>query len=162
METTTIALGTAAVVVLLLLMSCWDPKPTAPSRRCRNKVVVVNGGEGPNLNVRSNWGTGRQNRSRMKRYNQLANVQQYDDWNSMAQYQSLEDSVYASHNEYVDDLARVTSGASMQTVRSDDQYPNPWMGLRRPNMHDAYSGTDARVVSSEFVDQMPYKSNYLL
>jgi hypothetical protein len=106
-------------------------------------------------------GTGLINQQLASQYADLQNMVP-GDWNQMSQYQALEPEVYASHDEYVADMNRSTSGASMLTIRSDDNDVNPWVGLRRVDYHSAYPADDVRVDSSEVPSAMPAATRYLI
>jgi hypothetical protein len=69
---------------------------------------------------------------------------------------SLEDSVFQSHQEFVEDSYISSQGANMtDSVRDDLIYPNSWVGLRRPDMMSANSEDPTnRVVSSEYPEQV--------
>ena len=68
---------------------------------------------------------------------------------------SLEKDVFDSHREFTEDAYISTQGAnSTDTIRDDPNDVNPWVGLRRPDYTGAFSESDARVVSSEYPDQM--------
>lgn len=70
---------------------------------------------------------------------------------------SLEGSVYDSHREFVKDAYVSTQGPNNKnTVRDDTNEINPRVGLRRVDYTDlaAQSQSDARVVSSEYPEQI--------
>ena len=174
-STTTIALGVATLVVLILLMSC----SSTSKRQGSGSRYAYASGSGSRCASRSSaspvykdldetgaqvsrWGQGVSNRQMNSQYNDLNNLKGYDDYNSVAQYQSLEPEVYDSHKEYSSNIGVASSGASALSVASHDNYPVQWVGLRRPDMQSIYAGSDARQQHSEYVDQMPNKTNYTL
>lgn len=166
-STTAIALGLATLVVLILLMSCSGkskPKPkltcSRPSRPSR--PVVYRDLDSSYDSQISPWGQGVENRRRYQRGRDLGKLSGYDDYNSVAQYQSLDPEVYESHEEYSANIDVSSSGASSMSTTSHDNYPVPFVGLRRPDMHSSYAGDDARQQHSEYADQMPANTNYLL
>lgn len=173
MEIVAIALGVAILVILVLLTSCWNSRPRRRNRhRCNEGLSnlppisvnpLANFAEGDNTGqYYSDTGTGLINQQLAKQYADLQNLKQPGDWNEESQYQSLEPEVYTSHDEYVADMNRSTSGASMMTIRSDDNDINPWIGLRRPDYHSVYPADDARVDSSETPSSMPSATRYLI
>jgi hypothetical protein len=110
----------------------------------------------------SSYGTGVKNRQLTQQYANLSDLNSYKSWNEVAQYQSLEPEVFESHNDYAGSIGISNSGASALTMRSDDNNVIPFVGLRRPDYHSTYAGSDARQQHSEFVDQMPAATGYLL
>jgi hypothetical protein len=69
---------------------------------------------------------------------------------------SLEQSVYDSHQQFTDDAYVSTQGASgAQSERDDAMDINPRVGLRQVDYQSVSSGDDARTVSSEYPDQLP-------
>jgi hypothetical protein len=111
---------------------------------------------------RSDWGTGVKNRELAEQYNDLNNLDSYEDYNHVMQYQALEPEVFDSHQGFSYDIGVSNSGASAMTVRSDPNDVVPWVGLRRPDYHSVYAGDTARVDHSENPDQMFAKTHYLL
>jgi hypothetical protein len=68
---------------------------------------------------------------------------------------SLEPGVYTSHKNFVEDAYVSATGANATNViRDDTNEINPRWGLRRVDYNTVYSGDNARIVSSEFPDQM--------
>jgi hypothetical protein len=110
----------------------------------------------------SSYGTGVKNRQLAQQYANLSDLKSYESWNEVAQYQSLEPEVFESHDDYAGSIGISNSGASALTMRSDDNNVVPFVGLRRPDYHSTYAGPDARQQHSEFVDQMPASTHYLL
>lgn len=76
--------------------------------------------------------------------------------------QGLEKNVIDSHRMYVDESLHSTTGASVETVRDDDNDVNPRVGLRRTNYFDTYALPDARTVHSELPHQKYRPSNYCI
>lgn len=69
--------------------------------------------------------------------------------------ESLEQSVFDSHQEFVEDSYTSTQGPNSSNVeRDDDTGPVKRWGLRRIDYQSIYSGDDARTVSSEYPEQM--------
>lgn len=164
LPTTTVALGVATLVVLILLMSCNNsvkPKSTNVCTRRPSRPVHRDLDSDDN-HQRSPWGQGVQNRRLNRRERELKNLSGYDDYNSVAQYESLDPEVFASHDEYSSNIDISSSGASSMTTTSHDNYPVPFVGLRRPDMHSSYAGSTARQQHSEYADQMPARSGYML
>ncbi len=159
MDTVVLGLSVAIAAVVILLLSCWDTKK-APKKS--GSASVVQSVEAKAETPKSTWGTGLQNRQSNDRYKDLANLAGYDDYNSVAQYMSIEPEVYESHSRYADDMGRSTSGASMLPVRDDPQDVVPWVGLRKPRYHEVYSGAGARQEHSEIPDQMRSSTSYCL
>lgn len=106
---------------------------------------------------KSSYGSGVINRYGRRRMKEVASgVDRYSSWNDIAQYQSLEPEVYASHQQWVQDANQSTTGASIQTLRDDPNDVNPQWGLfRRTYQANGGAQSDARVDNSEYVDQMP-------
>lgn len=72
--------------------------------------------------------------------------------------ESLEQSVFDSHKEFVEESYTSTQGASSANVeRDDDVSVVPWVGLRRPDYSGIVVGDDARTVPSEFPDQVGHQ-----
>jgi hypothetical protein len=165
-ELTTIALCVATLVVLILLMSCaGSPKRrSGPSYHRQNQC----GREGMqdldsiSDHQLSNYGRGEENRNADQRNSDLQDLDGYEDYNSVAQYQSLEPEVYESHEEYSGNIGVASHGASALSTTSHDNYPVPFVGLRRPDMHSIYADTSARQQHSEYADQMPSHTSYTL
>jgi hypothetical protein len=148
METISIALGLAILVMFVLLMSCWRPAKRSSCRAGKKEGMEL-----------SDSGTGVENRKMNKRYEDLMAVDDYDDYNEVVQYAALEPSIFESHNEYSKDINRSTSGASLGSVRSDDMNYVPWVGLRRPKYQDIEADGSSRQDISVYKDQLP-ESNY--
>jgi hypothetical protein len=164
-DTVTLALAACVVVVVILLLSCrgvkLDRSNTAsvnqsakPPARSPSSCVM----EQPDTTSRV--GSGVANREFNNRYNDLSNLQGYDDYNAVSQYMSVEPEVYDSHARYSDDMGRSTSGASMLPVRDDRQDINPRVGVRLTNYSAVYAGPGSRQEHSEIPDQMGKPSNY--
>jgi hypothetical protein len=182
MDSSVLALSLAVVVVLILVVSCsshcneyfksgkkvvcreedgssnlvLNPPPLAVS-------PLANASEGDNTGQYwSDTGSGLMNQQLASQYSDLQNLKGYGAWGEVAQYQALEPEVYESHEEYTDDMNRVSSGASMMTIRSDPNDVNMWRGLRRPDYHSIYAASDARVDHTEVPDQMQSQTRYLV
>jgi hypothetical protein len=169
METVVVALGVAIVVVAVLLMSCWKSNKKKSVRRaastCQDGLSNTNtngGNPDQGWNGYSDTGTGKINRQLANQYSNEQNLTGYDGWNQVAQYSALEPEVYQSHAEFTDGINYSTSGASSMSIRSDSTTINPWQGLRRPDYASVYPSADARVDSSQYVDQFDSATRYLL
>jgi hypothetical protein len=157
MDTVVLGLSVAIAAVVILLLSCWKTKPVAKGSSRAAAQVVRQRGAAPQ---KSDWGSGVKNRESADRYRDLADLNGYDDYNSVAQYMSIEPEVYESHSRYSEDMGRSTSGASMMPVRDDPNDVVPWVGLRKPKYQDAYSNPGARQEPSDIPDQMRSNSFY--
>lgn len=157
METTTVALCVATLVVAVLLMSCWDSKMQMPAKSCVSEphAVVMRGGDpDDDSNQRSDWGSGVVSRELAKQHNELATLDGYDDYAAVTQYQALDPEVFESHESYGDQIGVSNNGASALAIRSDPNDVVTWTGLRRPDYHSVFAASDARTQHSEFADQM--------
>jgi hypothetical protein len=168
MENVVIALGITIAVVLVLLLSCWKgnknkkinaqmqkPAPrrsSASRRRYRDDNDILN---------MSEYGSGVYSRNANNRYSDLKDVQGYGDYNSVAQYMSVEPEVYDSHSKYSKDMGRSTSGPSSLSVRDDPNDVVPWV-VRKPFYQDSYVQQGARQEHSEYPDQMRNKTYYVI
>lgn len=165
-ETTTIALCVATLVVLILLMSCaGSPKRKSGSSYHSQNQCGRDGmqdRESISDDQLSNYGRGKENRDAAQRESDLQDLDEYDDYNSVAQYQSLEPEVFESHDEYSSNISVASHGASALSTTSHDNYPVSFVGLRRPDMHSIYADSSARQQHSEYADQMPSHSSYML
>ena len=75
-------------------------------------------------------------------------------------HMSLEQSVFESHREFVDDSYVSTQGPSSgNSVRDDTNEINKRVGLRRTNYMDIQPADDVRTTSSEYADQVQQKTN---
>lgn len=161
METVTLALGVATLVVIVLLMSCWDNKPRRKaSRGNRSRAVAARGVDADYSHQISSWGSGVKNRQLNQQYNELADLSGYEDYSNVIKYQALDPEVFESHESYGDQIGVANNGASNLAVRSDPNDVVPWMGLRRPDYHSIYAGADSRVEHSEYADQMFPRTTY--
>lgn len=71
----------------------------------------------------------------------------------------LESTVIDSHQQFVNDIQKTTSGASVETVLAGDVDDNPWVGIRRPN-YDVKVDSSARTVPSAEQSRMPTARRY--
>ena len=159
MDNVVLGLSVAVAVILVLLLSCWNTKPKKKSMPSVS-VVELSDAAGQPGPEKSDWGTGLENAKFNKRYNDLSDLSAYEDYNSVAQYMSIEPEVYESHSRYSDDMGRSTAGASMLAVRDDPNDAVPWVGLRKPRYQEAYVGPTARQEHSDIPDQMRAPSYY--
>jgi hypothetical protein len=164
-DATTIALGFSTLVVLILLMSCTGSTKSKSTSSCDRQapaVVIYQDLDSSDDHQRSKYGRGEENRNDAQRNRDLQDLAGYDDYNSVAQYQSLEPDVFESHDEYSSNIGVASHGASALSTTSHDNYPVPFVGLRRPDMHSIYADKSARQQHSEYADQMPTRSSYML
>ena len=186
MELVAVALGISILVVLILLLSCWNscqqpsheddeeymPRTHQRHRGCNKRDGFVPYGvplRQHTANVSGNNqfyspdGTGKTNLQQMQQYNAVVNSDSLDgDYNEVIQQMSIEPEVAMSHQAYSNDVGRSTSGASANVLRSDRNDINPRIGLRTIDYHSVYASRDARTDSSESPDQMPSKTSYCL
>jgi len=157
MDNLVLGLSVSIAVVLIFLMTSWkDPnKNSVNGMHNHPKNVEVDN----NILNESEFGTGVQNRKMEARQADLAGIESYDDYNSVAQYMSIEPEVYASHNNYTNDINSSTTGPSTLSVTDHPNDINPWL-VRKPFYHDAFPQPGARVESSEYPDQMRKKTFY--
>jgi hypothetical protein len=87
----------------------------------------------------------------------VASLAMAGDYQNAMQKMGLEQTVSDSHKQFMDEVHHRTSTSSKMTVRTDDNDINPWVGLRRPRYnHGATPESDARTVSSETPNQLPF------
>lgn len=163
MDNVVLGLSVAIAVVLVLLLSCWKgkPKKQAPAKSVAVAPALSCNKKDEDIIDKAQYGTGVDNRQAANRYSNLNNLQGYDDYNSVAQYMSLEPEVYDSHNRYADDMNRSTGGASLMSVRDDPNDLVPWVA-RKPFYQDVYVQPGARQEHSEYPDQMREKTYYVI
>jgi hypothetical protein len=174
MEKVELLIGILIVLIIYLLYQCWNK--SHKKKDCKNKDTKKEGimsGPGPE-NVKdlndgsrpehqfSQFGSGPLNRQLYAQYKDLKNLTKFNDYNQVMQYEALEPEVFASQNAYANGINRTTSGASAMTVRTDNNDVVPWVGLKRPDYHDVGPGYGARVDTSEYADQMPRFTRYLV
>lgn len=162
------ALTIAVLVVGILLLSCWNSSKPSEAKGAAEGFKVETAAdvqeyekEASEFNT-SKFGSGKVNRELAAQNNDLTGLESYEDYSEVVQYQSLEPEVYESHDSYAFDIGVANSGASVHAIRSDPCDVNPFVGLRRPNYHDTYSGADVRTDHSEYPDQMTAATHYLL
>ena len=161
MDSVVIGLSVAVAIVIVLLLSCKNKKTTHKGSHASNKKrVTVRAPKRGKSYEHSEYGTGLDNTASNNRYQDLAGLASYEDYNAVAAYMSVEPEVYESHARYSDDLGRSTSGASMLPVRDDPNDVVPWVGLRKPKYQDAFVTDGARQEHSEIPDQMRGNSYY--
>jgi hypothetical protein len=86
----------------------------------------------------------------------------YEDYSDFIKDVSLDPEIYKSHQIYTDDVDGSVSGSSVNSERSDDNNPVPFVGLRRPDYRGVPIGRDARTETSEYTDSLPRSTNFLL
>lgn len=160
MEKIHVILSFCIFVFLVLLLSCSGGKRYKHGRKYNNPVASNDSDFNYNPNARSTVGRGAQNRQLKKQYAALSGAE-YDDYNALTQFMSLEPEVVASHNTYSQEMDRTTTGPSNMSERSDPNDTVPWIGLRRPN-YDVPISSNVRTEASESTDQMYEQTNYLL
>lgn len=153
----------AVVILLALLSSCMD-SPSCGQRRRRRPSGEGRYQDGRYYsnrvptdvyNQRSNWGQGVDNRRTNRAERDLINLNGYDDYNAVTKFLGLDREVIDSQEEYNSNTVYTSRGASTLSTTSHDNYPVPFVGLRRPNMKATYAKSGARTEHTEFVDQMP-------
>jgi hypothetical protein len=156
MDSSTVALGVVVVIVVLMLM-----RPNE-DQQCGGRRVRRSAGRLDPCTQLSSAGTGVSNRRLAKQYNQVVQANGYDDYSQAMQYMALEPEVYDSHASYSFDVGVANRGASTLTIRSDPNDAVGWVGLRRPDYQSVYAACDARVDHSEYPDQMPARTHFIL
>ena len=158
----------AIVIVGVLLLSCW--KTDKPRRMMRRQMQYSSEDPGDMGRLlesggRTTYGEAQRARDYNNRADKVAvDMSGYSAYGDVIKYQGLEKSVYDSHNQWIQDMNHVTSGASMQSERDDlGDLPVRWVGLRRPNFSD-HPGIEAsaRQDVSYTKDQMPIYRFYVL
>lgn len=172
MDNVVVALGLGIAIVAVLLMSCWKGGKKSYESSCSGmestQQVAQSSKQVPGDKADFGWsglsttGTGVINRELAQQYKDLKDVSQYGDYGSLTQLMALEPEVFESNAEYNSSMNRSTSGPSTMTVRSDSADIINWRGLRRPDYQSVYSASDARVTSSQYIDQMPAATRYLV
>lgn len=167
MENVVVALGLGIAIVGVLLVSCWKGGDSDMQSGCEGMAASPKKTP-PSDMTDFGWsglstsGTGVINRELAQQYKDLKNLDQYGDYGSVTQLMSLEPEVFQSNEEYNSSMNRSTSTASSMTVRSDNADILTWRGLRRPDYQSVYSASDARVTSSQYIDQFPAATRYLI
>ena len=160
MEHAELALCIAIVIVLILLFSCWKPNKGSGCdvdwddmegfKHSRQHVAHVDHDDlHPNQRMK-------------ERVRSVSKVVGYDNYGDAAEAMSLDQSVYASHNEFAKAANKSTAGPSALSERSDDQDIIPRVGLRKIDYYSTHSDSSARVDHSEFVQSMPEKTKFTL
>jgi hypothetical protein len=163
MDTVSIGLGIAIVVIVVLVFSCRRDnrkrQQNKVSGSCNsapvNQVAVGESTEGFESNTTASTGSAVLAKQLNDQYSDLINTGSSDnDWSASTQYMALEPEVFASQKDYNANMAGSIVGSSMMSVRDDPNDIVSWVGLRRPQYRDVYSGEGSRTVSSETPDQM--------
>ena len=158
MDNISIALSVAIAVVLVLLYNCWSaPKYNRRYNRGCNRREGMSSGP-----AQSDWGSGVQNKKFEENTEDLKDLVGYADYNAVMQYQALEPEVFESHSKYTKDMNRFNLGPSAMSETSHDNYAVPFVGLRRPDTQSVYADENARVVHSEYVDQLPKNRPFVI
>jgi len=163
MDETSIVLGVAIIILVVLIMVCSKDSQfglLSKDCECHSSSVTKKSDVDDESEQLSTYGSGVKNRQLAEQYNQLANLQGYDDYNSVIKYNALEPEVFDSHDTFSHDIGISNSGASALSIRSDPNDVVPFVGLRRPDYHSTYAGNDARVQHSEYIDQQMAKTTY--
>lgn len=162
MESSTLSLAAATLMVLMLVHSCKNTKPQKKTPCPKQPTLVVVNNRSDYSAQESKHGSGLKNRQLAEQYNELMNLKGYDDYNAVMKYGALEPEVFDSHESYSHDIGISNSGASTLAVRSDPNDVVNWVGLRRPDYHSAYADSTARIDHSESPDQMMAQTHYML
>lgn len=162
MDNVVVALGLGIAVVAVMLMSCWKGNDCAEGFAASPSTQKPGDIADFGWSGESTSGTGVINRSLATQYKDLKNLSEYGDYGSVTQLMALEPEVFDSNAEYNASMNRSTSTASTMTVRSDNADIINWRGLRRPDYQSVYSASDARVTSSQYIDQFPAQTRYLI
>jgi len=168
METViTVALIISILVMLILLFSCSNKShanryTSRHTHRHAHRHAHDDLDDDLDSREISKYGQGEKNREFRRRTHRVDKLKDYDDYNDVIQYESLDPEVYQSHDEYSKNVGISSNGASALSVTSHDNYPVPFVGLRRPDMQSTYARTGARTEHSEYADQMPGTTNYLI
>lgn len=125
-----------ALIVVILLVVYWGGQ----SKVEESFVADVRGRDDVDLNERTNAVT--------------------EDYSERMQNEALEESVFASHNEYTRDMDRLTSGPSALSERTDDVNLVPFVGLRRPDYDSVRIDPAARQIPSVYPEQMGSRTSY--
>lgn len=155
MDNVALALSVSIAVVLVLLYSCWGKS----SKKGRRGQSCSRSHSAPrdlpsSIQQTSDTGTGLLNANARDRYDTLRNnLSGYSDYGQVAQYMSLEPEVFESHDQYSNDMNRLSLGPSNMAERSDPNDVVPWVGLRRPDYQSTSASAGARVEHSEIPDQ---------
>lgn len=153
MKAEEILLSVSIILIVFLLISCWCNKSISIKRR--ENMTNNPDSEAP-------WGQGKKNKQLDEQNEFVAEMGVLGDYNNTMKMMSLEPEVFDSHTSFSDQHMIANSGASMMTEMSHDEDINPRVGLRRTDYNSIYAESDARVVPSEFQNQMPNKTNYIL
>lgn len=154
-----VTLGLTILIVLILLTICWgSDKKYATKSRCHKNTEGMTSNSDSDM-PRAEWGQSLNDVKVQKQYENLDGIlDDVGDYGEAMKYSSLEPEVFDSHKLYAQDIEGSHRGASAHSVRSDPNDIVNWVGLRRPDYHSVYAKKDARVVGSEYPDQM-YKAN---
>jgi hypothetical protein len=145
-----ILVGVLVVIVFVLWWMSWENTETMVDGDV--DVGALEQDASWDSAKKSAWGSGVNNRQQLSQNQQLYGAE-YGDWGQMAAALSLDPEVFDSHRTFTEDIGVANTGASMG-VRSDPNDVNNWVGLRRPNYHDAGSADDtARQVPTSYLDQ---------
>lgn len=145
MDTVTLALGFGIVIILILVMNCWN----APYK----KSCSAGSKEGMENQERASSGQAVKSREMQRRLSELKNLESYDDYGELVQFMALEPNVFASHNQYASDINQTTSGASIMSETSHD--PDSGWVVRRPAYREVPIRADVRQEFSVYQEQLP-------
>lgn len=81
-------------------------------------------------------------------------------WDEGTRQIGLEPSIYESHKRFVNDASRVSTTASNVPVPTADNYPIPYVGLRRPEFYSGTVRKEANVVPTVEGDQLPRATSF--
>jgi hypothetical protein len=166
MDEVVFGLTVAIFIVLFMLFSCWCKSDKS------NKDYFANNSKNlsddleikvkdENILEYSEYGVGVENRKSLAREEDLKNVTDYEDYNEIIQYMSIDPEIHQSHNNFTSDIGISTTGASMRSTTDHPNDLNSWV-LRPPNYRDASVQEGARQEPSEYVDQMRDRNYYTI
>ena len=160
LQTVHIAIIAVVIIVIVCVLLCrksgfFKKRGGKSSDKGRKRVVT-------RKVVKSGFDVADTNAQLNAQLEMAKQLQGYDDYSQVTQLVGLEPEVFQSHAEYTADLNRSTSGASSMSIRSDDGYFIPFVGLRRPDLQSITPSSDARVTSSQDPAQMPTETPYCI
>lgn len=133
------------IVIVMIMRNERQPK-------CYPPVKVR---EGLENHQTSNTGVGLAN-TEFKERAEILKAPNYGDYNQLIQAIALEPEVFKSQDEYNAGMNRFSSGASMQSERSDPNNLIPRLGIRPVRPEEVDIGDNSRVVPSETPDQLSF------
>lgn len=125
------------VIIIVILLT----------KKKNETVVVYNTSEGSDSAVAVDTPTKKEGFSPEVNIN-IGRTEASDNWLETIQSMSLDPSVVKSHNRFVEERNKVSSGASQLPERDDRLDVNNWVGLRPPDYTRVKVSSDARTVPS--------------